>query len=175
MDLALLLLLAISSGANVLDDVYPAPAGNWRYIDSDEWRYPTASWKEDPAMLRAVFTVQTGPPVRMLLLDRENLQRLKRGEQAAALRQTPIGNGGTFRAQVRAPEDYVLVVENTAAAGPAMVRVRVWIDSTDAGQLSPQRRLAVLAISFGVFFGIVTYSAARLWRAMRAQGPDGSV
>jgi hypothetical protein len=51
------------------------------------------------------------------------------------------------------------------------VHIRVWLDFARRGpvvtQLSPERQLTVIAISFLVFFGIVTYSARRLLRTMR--------
>jgi hypothetical protein len=34
--------------------------------------------------------------------------------------------------------------------------------------LPPGRRLAVILISFGIFFGLVTWSGWRLWRAAGA-------
>jgi hypothetical protein len=54
---------------------------------------------------------------------------------------------------------------------PAMVHLRVTLDFSRRGptvtQLSPQRQLAVVAISFAVFFGIVTFSARRLLRHLK--------
>ena len=68
------------------------------------------------------------------------------------------------------PDDYVIVVENDAEA-PAEVLLRISLDFTRAGprvtKLSPQRQFTVIAISFAVFFGIVTWSARKLLRAVR--------
>jgi hypothetical protein len=52
-----------------------------------------------------------------------------------------------------------------------MVHLRITLDFSRRGptvtRLSPQRQLAVIAISFAVFFGIVTFSARRLLRNLK--------
>jgi hypothetical protein len=53
------------------------------------------------------------------------------------------------------------------------VRLRVSLDFSprrlgpEVTRLSPERQLAVIVISFAVFFGIVAYSGRKLLRAIR--------
>ena len=65
-----------------------------------------------------------------------------------------------------------MVVDNRALHAPVKVHLRVALDfSVQPEQgvrtLSPERRLAVILISFAVFFGIVTWSARKLLNAAR--------
>jgi hypothetical protein len=66
---------------------------------------------------------------------------------------------------VHDPDTYV-VIENQAARA-ARVRLRVYLEQPQVRYLSRGRQLAVIAISFGVFFAIVSLSARRLWKAIR--------
>jgi hypothetical protein len=64
-----------------------------------------------------------------------------------------------------------VVLEN-GSAGSTSVKLRVTLDFSERGRpqaryLSRERRLAVIAISLSVFFGIVFYSAKKLLGAMR--------
>ncbi|MCL4402099.1 MAG: hypothetical protein M1436_05475 [Acidobacteria bacterium] len=66
-----------------------------------------------------------------------------------------------------------MVLDNRAeGASAAKVRVRVWLEFSGkpgphVGYLSPGRRVAAILISFGVFFGIVTWSAKKLLCAIK--------
>jgi hypothetical protein len=69
--------------------------------------------------------------------------------------------------------EFAVVVANDDQAPAAMVDVEVSTDlnpSPDsmARELPPGRRLAVILISFGLFFGVVTWSGLRLLRATNA-------
>jgi hypothetical protein len=64
------------------------------------------------------------------------------------------------------------VIDNRGLRAPLRVHLRVWLDfsprsAQDVGYLSRERRLAVILISFAVFFGIVTWSARKLLHAIR--------
>jgi hypothetical protein len=154
--LACLLLLAISSGVELVNDVYQVPANDWRYVDLGLHRRPV--------IVQAMFNVESGPPVRLMLLERKDLERMNHGEAHGALRITPTQPSGGFRLQTEPPGDYVIALENRGAPKPASVHLRITLDFGDATQLSPERRLTVIAISFAVFVGIIGYSASRLWR-----------
>ncbi len=164
--IAFLFLLVVFRSVSVLDQTYQVPPDNWRYVDSNEWQYPSLEWKEGPAIVNADFTVESGPPITVMLMDRANLDQLKHSEphQAAG---AALGPNGRFGLRVASPRNYVLVLENRGSPQTATVHVRVKIDSWDYTELTPERRLVVIAISFGVFFGIVTYSGAKLWRAFK--------
>jgi hypothetical protein len=65
-----------------------------------------------------------------------------------------------------------VVINNRESRVPVQVHLRVWLDfsaraAQGVGYLSPERRLAVILISFAVFFGIVTWSARKLLQATR--------
>ncbi len=165
---AFLFLLVSFRDVTVLNETYQIPPDNWRYVDSEEWHYPGLQWKEGPAVVRADFTVESGPPVRLMLMDRANLDRLKRDESTRAMRRSVMGQSGSLQVRAASPSDYVVVLDNRGSPQTATVHLRVKIDSWNSDELTPERRLAVIAISFGVFFGIVTFSAARLWRVFKS-------
>lgn len=159
--LASLVLLAISGGVELVDEVYQVPAADWRYVDLGAMRRP--------AIVKAFFSVESGPNVRLMLMTRSDLDRMSNGETYAPLRAIASHAGG-FDYRVRPPGDYVVVLENAALENranpqPASVHLRILLDYGDATQLSPERRLTVIAISFAVFFGLVSFSAAKLWQA----------
>jgi hypothetical protein len=159
--LASLVLLAISGGVELVDEVYQVPAADWRYVDLGPVRRP--------AIVKAAFSVESGPNVRLMLMARRDLDRMSHGETYAPLRAL-AGHAGSFEHRIRPPGDYVVVlenaaVENRASPQPASVHLRILLDYGDATQLSPERRLTVIAISFAVFFGLVSFSATKLWRA----------
>ena len=52
------------------------------------------------------------------------------------------------------------------------MHLRVWLDfggrrGPEVTELAPERQFVVVAVSLAVFFGIVTYSSRRLWRAVK--------
>lgn len=167
MPLALLLFLAAYHDVRVVDQTYQIPPGNWRYLDAADFHHPEPDWRDRPAVLEAAFAVESGPPVRLLLLDRAGLDQLQQGGAPAPLQSTPSGRGGMLTERSGSPGDCVFVLENRASQQTAIVRLRVTMASWDAAVLSPQRKLWVLAISFGLFFATVSYSAAKLWRVFR--------
>jgi hypothetical protein len=164
---ACLLLFTVFRNVNALDGTFQVPANEWRYLDSQEWRYPTPGMKDSPAIIRAAYTVESGPPVRMLLVDRGTLDSLKRGESRNAMHGA-AATSGRLQQRIGAPGDYVIVLDNHGSTDTAIVHMHVTLDSWDTTQLSPERKLAVLAISFAVFFGLVSFSAVKLWRASQS-------
>jgi len=160
--LALILLLA-ASRVELVDEVYQIPASEWRYVD--------LGLKQRPALVSAHFDTEGDRArVRLTLLRAEDLQRLREGLPHGTIDSTSSGPRGALSYDVPAPGDYVLVIDNDAPA-PVSVRLNVWLDFARHGprvtQLSPQRQLTVVLISFAVFFGIVSFSARRLLRAVR--------
>jgi hypothetical protein len=163
--LACLLFLFAYRDVNVLDQTFQVPPDDWRYVDSTDWRRAGVEWKERPGVVKAFFDVESGPPVRLMLLNRADLDSLKRGEAGHIVRRTQAELRGGLAERTGRPGDYVIVLENRGSPETAIVRLRVTLDSWDATQLTPERRLAVLGISFAVFFGLVSFSAIKLWRA----------
>jgi hypothetical protein len=62
--------------------------------------------------------------------------------------------------------DTYVAIENRGPQ-PVRVRLRVFMEQPRVRYLSRGRQLAVIAISFGVFFAIVSLSARKLLKAVR--------
>ena len=164
--LCLILLLA-ASRVELVDEVYQIPPNSWRFPDA------VISLKQRPALISAQY--ETSPPssnVRIALLRREDLQKLLDGAPHGIIQTTPEGVRGALSYQAGTQGEYVVVIENEART-PATVHIRVDLDFARHGptitQLSPQRQLTVVVISFAVFFAIVSFSARRLLRVVRRQ------
>lgn len=162
MILACFLLLA-ASRVELVDEVYQIPAKEWRYVD--------LGLTQQPALVTATYQVTAGPgELRLALLRREDLEKLREGAPHSIMHVTSTGAMGSLTHHVRERGEYALVIDNQGRA-PASVRTRIWLDFGRRGpavtQLSPKRQLAVIVISFAVFFGIVTFSARRLLKAVR--------
>ena len=162
LSLACFLFLA-ASRVQLADEVYQIPASEWRYVE--------LALKQQPATVMARFDVTAGPPkLRLALLERGDLEKLRAGAPHSVIDVTAESVRGSLVYPVRERGDYVLVIDNQARE-PATVHIQVWLDFARRGpvvtQLSPKRQLFVVAISFLVFFGIVSYSARRLLRTMR--------
>lgn len=160
---ALLLLAAAATRLEIVDEVFQIPPGEWRYVDLD--------LKQRLATVICHFTT-TGDArgVRLALLRREDMDRMREDRPYGVLASTPAGARGALRFAVGMPGEYTLFVENRTEGGrPAQVHLRVALDFASAGEphvryLPHGRRVAVIAISLAVFFGIVFFAASRLRR-----------
>jgi len=167
--IALFWMLALAGPATrveVVDEVYPIPA--------DEWRYVELGLKQQPALVVAAYQVNGGSDqVRVALMRRDELERLRQGLPHGVMAVTEPGRSGTLECQARPPGDYVVVVDNEMGGGkPASVHLRIWLDFANRGAppvtgLSPERRRTVVLVSFAAFAGIVTWSARKLLRGAR--------
>jgi hypothetical protein len=158
-----LLLLAASARLDLVNEVYRIPPNEWRYVE--------VGLKQHPGLVSANFTAsEAGSQVRLALMRREELERLRNGLPHGVLAVSATGNLGALNEYIAALGDYVVVVDNLGNA-PAMVHLRIMLDFSRRGptvtRLSPQRQLTIVAISFAVFFGIVTFSARRLLRNLK--------
>jgi hypothetical protein len=158
------MLLAAPTSVELVDEVYQIPANQWRYVDF--------TLKQQPALVSATFQVLTGSPqARIALMRGQDLERLREGEPHGVLAVTPLASSGHLNYYAHWPDDYAIVVDNHAAQ-PAAVHLRISLEfggtpGPAVTRLSPQRRLTVVLIGFGVFFGIVGYSARRLWGVVK--------
>ena len=158
------MLLAAPASVELVDEVYQIPASQWRYVE--------ITLKQQPALVSATFQVLTGSQqARIALMRREDLERLRGGQPHGVLAVTPVASPGNLSCYVRWPDDYAIVVDNRATQ-PSAVHLRISLEfggspGPAVTRLSPRRQLAVILISFAVFFGIVTFSARRLWRAIK--------
>jgi len=165
MAFAWMLLLAAPAASPLLDEVHELPAGDWKYRE--------IHLSQEPARISAAYDVIEGSPnVRLALLLREDLERM-REDLPGSIAATAKGRSGYFADTIRRRGDYVVVLDNQDGKQAATVHLRVWLDfatgrGAEAKRLSPGRQLTVVAISLAVFFGIVTFSARRLWRAVKS-------
>jgi hypothetical protein len=159
-----LLLLAASTRVELVDDIYHIPPREWRYVE--------LGLKQNPALVSAHFEAMGGPhDVRLALMRRDDLEHLRGGLPHGVIAETTPGPNGDLHSYVPAAGDYVVVVDNLSDAA-AKLHLRISLDfaaprGPEARLLSPQRQWTVIAISFAVFFGIVTFSARRLLRSIR--------
>jgi hypothetical protein len=155
---ALLILLAVFSHVDLVDETFEIPAHDWRYVPR-----PVT---QQPAMVDCVF--QSDRPdarVRLVLLSHADLNAWRVGRDHQEMAATPAGPGGTLRMPVHDLDTYV-AIENRAPR-PVRVRLRIFLEQPQVRYLSRGRQLTVIAISFGVFFAIVSLSARKLLQAIR--------
>jgi len=149
----------------LVDRVYTIPADEWRYVD--------LGIRDRSALVEAEYEVTFGShQVRLAVMRRNDLELLREGLAHGVVEATEPGGAGELRCEVRPPGEYVAVVDNRMGEGrAAQVRLRIRIEFSPAGdaveRLSPQRRLTVILVSFGVFFAIVTWSGRKLLPTFR--------
>ncbi len=159
------LLLAASLNLPLVDDSITIGPADWRYVE--------VVLKQRTATLDCEFRLlSAGRGVRAILLERAELDRLRAGSAPRELAATPVETGGRLHFNLPTKGDYALVFENPARGKPIQVHVRVTLDFSGRAVpqvrvLPPGRRAAVVAVSFAVFFGIVTWSARRMMGALR--------
>ena len=164
------MLLAAPTSVELVDEVYQIPASQWRYVD--------LTLKQQPALVSATFQVLTGSQqARIALMRGQDLERLRGGQLNGVLVVTPLASSGHLSYYASSPDDYAVVVDNHAAQSSA-VHLRISLEFGGAPgpavtRLSRPRQLAVILISFAFFFGIVTFSARRLWRAVKGPPANG--
>jgi hypothetical protein len=158
---ACLLMLAAATRVDLVNEVYHIPANEWRYVE--------LGLNQKPALVSARYEVQGGSrKVRLALLRRGDLERMRDGLPHGVIEETATGPAGALTPRGRGPGDYVVVVDNRGES-TAIVHLRIALDfafrrGPEVTRLSPERQLAVILISFAVFFGIVSWSARMLLR-----------
>lgn len=153
------LLLLSSRQVSLVDEVYTIPAADWRFIE--------LLLQQQRSKVECEFRVISGGgSVRVAFIGLRELQRFRLGTRPQSLESHPFQAVGKVERQIEVPGHYALIIENSRE--PARVHVRVNVDfSPEVGYLSRQRQLAVIVISFAIFLAIVTYSARRLFKAIR--------
>ncbi len=158
------LLSALALNAATADNApFLLPPGEFRVIDLHV--------PQTPLRVDAAFRVAENPTapgsnaVHMELMPRPALRAMLRGMPHQALAATPEGASGSFRIVVEDAGAYRLVIKNRSSAAPAMVVLNLSTDlnaDVIATELSPQRRIVVIGISFLLFFAMVGYSGWQL-------------
>lgn len=155
---ALLLLLAASwSRIQLVNEDFVIPAHD-RWAVGDP--LTKAGW--------VYLDFRAAPPgsqVRVVLVSRDDWHAWLANQEHDEIAATSFGPQGTLREYVHEPDLYV-VIENRGAQ-PATVHLRVLLELPQVRVLSRGRQFAVIAISFALFFGIVSISAAKLLKAIK--------
>jgi hypothetical protein len=165
MALLTLLLLLAGSRVELVDEVYTIPPAKWRFVPVE--------LKQMPAAAYCSFQVLgSDAQVRVALLSQEDLRRLNADQPHGFLAASQPASVGNLNYPLRRAGEYAVVVDNRGLEAPVRVHLRIWLDFSQrdvqgVGTLSPERRLAVILISFAVFFAIVTWSARKLLAATR--------
>lgn len=160
MNLLLFMLLLLSSSQVLLvDEVYTIPAADWRFVEM-------VLQQQRSKVVCDFRVISGGGSVRVVFISLRELQSLRLGTRPHALESRPFQTAGKVEKQIEVPGHYAMIIESLRE--PARVQLRVNVDfSPEVGYLSRERQLAVIVISFAVFFAIVTYSARRLLKAIR--------
>ena len=153
---ALVLWLSAAPLIELVNQDFEIPGREWRYVEL------TAS---PPGALLACDFESAGSPVRVAFIGREELDAWRNGRGRPSLAATPYAMHGRLRLEVHDP-DVDVAIDNPGPQ-PARVHLRVLRREPYIRYLSRQRKLAVILISFGIFFAIVTFSARKLLRGMR--------
>jgi len=154
----LFILLAAFAHVDLIDENFEIPASDWRYVPRP--------LTQQPAMVDCVYQAdRRDAQVRLVLLSQADLNLWRLGSEHDEIANTPIGPGGTLRMSVHDADTYV-AIENRARQA-VRVRLRVFLVQPPVRYLSRERRWAVIVISFGVFFAIVSFSARKLLKNVR--------
>ncbi len=156
-----LFLLASATRVQLVDEPFDIPAHDWRF-DSELGLHQRA------ATLIADYQVKSGGEVSLLLMTRADVELLSDGKPHATMMSVGPQQHGRLQYTVPHPGDYVLVIDNRHNAAPARVHLSLWLDFRRFTGISPQRQLTVILLSFAFFFGVVSWSARRIWRAVKS-------
>ena len=161
--LVCMLLLATPAAVELLDEIPTIAAGKWNF-------YPV-NLRQQPARVDASFDVEskTGE-VKLALLTHADAQRLFEEMPHGVLAATGAGRHGSLSFRVPRTGDYDIVVDNRDGNHDVSVRVRASLEfgAPEPAAVTPSRtrQLTVVLLSFAFFFGVVTYSARRILRAI---------
>ncbi|MDE3196558.1 MAG: hypothetical protein KGN84_09455 [Acidobacteriota bacterium] len=143
-------------------------------LDPGEFRWIPFTVNQIPTEVDSHFQVIRGEPaVHMELLPMAEFRQFNRGREHETLAVSGTGRAAGFRRVLDSRGQYVVVVINESRSTPALVTLEVRTDLNPnadviAKTISPQRRLAVILISFALFFATVTWTGIKLLRAVRA-------
>jgi len=152
--------------------VFGATPASFR-LEPGDFRWIPFTVNQVPTEVNSSFQVTRGDPsVHMELLPMSDFRRFNRGREHQTLALSETGRTGSFRRVLDTRGQYVVVVINKSNARPATVTLEVRTDlnanaGVSARTISPQRRLAVILISFAIFFATVTWAGVRLLRTMK--------
>lgn len=151
----------------------PEAAPQQIHLAPGEYRWIPLTVKQTPTAIACKYQVLEGNAgVHAELLTMREFRLLAKGLQHESLATTREGQSAEFRRIVGTPGQYAAVISNRKDAQPAVVSfdVRTEVDpaSANVAQTLPARRkLAVILISFALFFVTVVWSGILLTKAIR--------
>jgi hypothetical protein len=143
-------------------------------LDPGEFRWIPFTVNQTPTEVESSFQVMRGDPsVHIELLPMSEFRRFNRGREHETLAASDSGRSGAFRRILEARGQYVVVAINKSKSQAAVVMLELRTDLNPnadviAKTISPQRRLTVILISFGIFFATVTWAGVRLLRSIQS-------
>ena len=121
---------------------------------------------KQPAIASCEFEADgAGGQVRVAPVNREELDAWLAGRSHQEMAATPPSRRGRLRMAINDLDTYVAI--DNAGPQAAKVRLHVFLEEPQVRYLSRRRQLAVIILSFGVFFAIVSFSARKLLKAIR--------
>ena len=142
-------------------------------LEGSQYSWTDFEITQVPAEVECRFAVLKGnPTVHLELLRTSEFRRFDRGHKYEILALSPVSRGGAFRKMIRTPGLYTLMALNEKGAPAAIVSMDETTNlnpmgSVTATELPPHRRLAVILISFALFFSIVTWAGLKMLKAIR--------
>jgi hypothetical protein len=153
---ALLFLLAAFSHVDLVNEDFTIPAHD---------RWAVGDPINQPGWVQCDFKSPPNSRLRVVLVGREGWHAWLAGQSHDETASTVVGSQGRLSQYVREP-DTSIVIQNLGDQ-PAKVHLRVFLEQPRVRYLSRSRQLAVIVISFGVFFAIVSLSARKLLKSIR--------
>jgi hypothetical protein len=140
-------------------------------LEPGGWRWIPFTIRQIPTEVDCRFEVLKGnPSVHVELLPMSEFRQFNRGRRHDTLAESPDAASGEFRRIVEERGEYAVVIVNARNAPAATVSLDVSTDLNPgagiATELPAGRRLAVILISFAVFFTTVTWAGSKLMRAV---------
>ena len=160
-----LLLLASTQRVEIVNGPFEIAPGKWYQVG-------LGLRQGRPVLVSADFEVHGGPEIRLEFLRREDFGARLEGRPTSFRAMTARATSGRLRYLVRERGYYVVFLDNRQGMQKVTGHLRVEEDFgprriPEVSQLSPRRQIAVIIISFAVFFAIVTFSARHLLRVIR--------
>ncbi len=147
------------SGGEITHQTYSIPANEWRYVE--------VRLQEASTLVAEYHSVIDGDDIRVVVMRDEDLTFLREGKPNGFIAESEPGTSGRLECFLSEPGQYAVVVDNREGERTASVSLRVKLDSQRVTFLPRSRQLVVILASFGVFFGIVAWSARKLLAGMR--------
>lgn len=120
------------------------------------------------------YLIQGEAGIRAVVISKADQPRFRNGRPVKELAATPYARSGQLKVHLATPGDYVIILDNRAEArASAHVQVNGHVtydrEPVNAWELPPHRRYAVVAVSLGLFFGLVWWSGSRVVAGINAQ------